>query len=168
MRKNCKSVGNTIDNKLKSQDQFGETFNMKLDAGSDDVRSILGALCSLILFIIVLGFAYLKADVLINKKDVDILSTSNDSFFTPDDVIKFSKGFNIAAAFSAFDSETEDILDPTYGEIAFMHYAWGVQEDGTYASGRKKIESQRKCSREELGLGDDPAQSKFMTTNESN
>ena len=126
----CRGVKSTIESKLKDQDQFGETFHMKLDGASDDLRSILGALCSLVLFLIVLGFAYLKADVLINKKDVDILSTVNDNFFTPDDVLNYSNGFNIAASFTAFDSETEDILDPTYGEIVFMHYYWGTQEGG--------------------------------------
>ena len=87
-------------------------------------------------------FAYLKIDVLINKKDVDVMSTINDNYYTPDDVITYKNtGFNIAAAFTAYDSETEDILDPTYGELVFMHYAWGEQADGTYANGRKRIES---------------------------
>ena len=143
-------------------------FHMKLDAGGDDVRTILGALCSFVLFLIVLLFAYLKADVLINKKDVDILSTLNDNFFTPDDVIDYKSGFNIAAAFTAYDSETEDILDPTYGEIVFMHYYWGVQEDGQYKAGRRRIDSQRKCSQEELGFGDNPKDSKFNPSNEGN
>lgn len=114
---------------------------MKLDSGSDEVRSILGALCSFALFLLVLMYAYLKADVLYNKKDVDILSTTNDNFFTPDNVINYENGFNIATAFTAFDSETEEILDPTIGELVFTHYYWGVQEDGKYASGRKRIAS---------------------------
>lgn len=77
--------------------------------------------------------------------------------------------FNIAAAFTGFDSETEDILDPTYGELVFMHYYWGIQEDGNYASGRKRIES-HKCTPEEIGVGKDDAgkASKFMPINEQN
>ena len=71
-------------------------------------------------------YTYLKADVLYNKKDVDILSTINDNFFTPDYELNYQNGFNIAAAFTGFDSETEDILDPTYGEIVFLHYYWGI------------------------------------------
>ena len=71
--------------KLKDQDQFGEGFRMKLDASSDDVRTYTGSLCSLLLAFIVLMYTYLKFDVLINKKDVDILSTINDNFYTPDD-----------------------------------------------------------------------------------
>lgn len=85
---------------------------------------------SLLLLGVVILFTYLKADVLINRKDVDVLSTVNDNFYTPDDVINFDNGLNIAAAFIAFDSNPEPILDPTYGELAFNHYYWGVQEDG--------------------------------------
>ena len=48
---------------------------MKLGSGNDDLKSIAGSLCSIILTVVVLMFAYLKADVLINKKDVDIMST---------------------------------------------------------------------------------------------
>ena len=81
---------------------------------------------SLLLIGVVILFAYLKADVLINRKDVDVLSTINDNFYTPDDVIDFSNGLNIAAAFLRFDSDPEPTLDPTYGELAFMHYYWGI------------------------------------------
>lgn len=58
---------------------------MRLDSGNESLRSIVGSLCSFLLIALVLIFAYLKADVLINKKDVDILSTINDNFYTPDD-----------------------------------------------------------------------------------
>ena len=138
----CKSAKETMENKLRDQDMFGQQFRMKLDAGSDDLRSIVGSLCSFILIILVCMFTYLKIDVLVNKKDVDIMSTINDNFYTPEDVLSYkSIGFNIAAGFTAFDSETEDILDPTYGEIVFNHYYWGEQEDGTYKAGRKRIET---------------------------
>ena len=97
---------------------------MKLDAGNDNLRSILGSFCSFILICVLCMFAYLKFDVFINKKDVDIMSTINDNYFTPNDKITSANGLNIAVAFTKYDSDTEDILDPTYGEIVFMHYFW--------------------------------------------
>ena len=141
-------------NKLKDQDLFGQKFRMKLDAGKDDLRSIIGSLCSLILISVLCMFAVLKFEVLINKKDVDIMSTINDNFFTPDDQVTSANGINISAALTKYDDETEDILDPTYGEIVFMRYFWGTQEDGEYKSGREKLSSQHKCTSDELGLGD--------------
>jgi len=112
-------VKDTIENKIKNQDAFGEQFRMKLDAGKGDLRSIVGALCSIVVFLLVLGYSFLKFDVFYAKKDVDILSTLNDNYFSADYVISNKNGFNIAAAFTGFDSETEDILDPTYGELVF-------------------------------------------------
>ena len=97
-------------------------FRMKIDAGHGDLRSVVGAICSCMVFLLVLIFALYKFDVFYSKKDVDILSTINDNYFTPDHVISYKNGFNIAAAFTAFDSGMEEILDPTVGELVFMHY----------------------------------------------
>ena len=99
---------------------------MRLDTGNESLKSIVGSFMSLILIGILLLFTYLKADVLINKKDVDVLSTINDNFYTPDDIINSENGFRVAAAFTAFDSNKEVILDPTYGELVFKHYYWGI------------------------------------------
>ena len=87
-------------------------------------------------------YSYLKYTVLRDKKDVDILSAINDSFYDETYTLNYKEnGFNIAAAFTEYDSETEDILPIEYGEIVFMHYFWGPQEDGSYATGRRKIKS---------------------------
>ena len=142
---------------------------MRLDEGSDTLNSYMGSLWSLILFLLVVMYSYLKADVLINKKDVDVLSTINDRFFTPDDAINLvDDGFNIAAAFSAFNSDPEPTLDPSYGELLFLHYFWGVQENGEYAAGRRILESTHNCTKDELGLGQDSSDSKFFPTYEQN
>jgi len=75
---------------------------MKLDQGKDDVKSMVGSLCSIILLIVVAGYVYLKTDVLISKKDVDILSTVNDLHFTPDDVFNYENGLNFAVALTSY------------------------------------------------------------------
>ena len=69
---------------IKSQDGFGEGFSMTLDQG-DQVRTIMGTFCSLFLLLITLAYAYQKLDVLLQKKDVDVLSTTKDMFWTDDD-----------------------------------------------------------------------------------
>lgn len=155
--------------KLKRTDIFGGQFRMRLDKGNLSLNSFVGSLVSIILFLTLLNFAYLKADVLINKKDVDVLSTVNDRFFTPDDQITYSdNGFNIAAAFTAYDSDTEYILDATYGELVFKHYFWGLQPDGVYRAGRERIKSFRNCTKDELGVHGNQTNSKFYEHTESN
>ena len=79
----------------------------------------MGSFLSIIVTCVVLLYAYLKADVLMSRRDVDILSTINDHKFTPDDKFRAQNGFNIAIAFTAYDNDPMPILDPSYGEIVF-------------------------------------------------
>ena len=41
-----------------------------------------------------------------------------------------SYGFDVAIGFTAYDSNREVILDPSIGELQFIAYEWGVNEDG--------------------------------------
>lgn len=45
----------------------------------------MGSCLSIIFTIVVLMYAYLKADVLISRRDVDVLSTVDLNKYTPDD-----------------------------------------------------------------------------------
>ena len=55
-------------------DQYSESFQLKLDGGKDRLPSRMGTLCSIIQLFVTMAYAYLKMGVLINKRDVDILS----------------------------------------------------------------------------------------------
>jgi len=57
---------------------------MMLDEGST-VNSMMGSLCSLILLFLTLAYGYQKMEILINQKDVDVLQTVKDLFYTDDD-----------------------------------------------------------------------------------
>ena len=83
---------------------------------------------------------------MISKKDVDILSTVNDDTYTSDDVFDYKNGFNIAVAFTAFDSETEWILDPTYGSLVFNHLSWGQDETTGSPFTRREKKLEHICS----------------------
>ena len=90
------------------------------------MNTVCGALVTIFVISLLVSFTILKAEVLLNRKDVDVLSTTNDRFFTPDDVINYEdNGFNIATAFTSYDTSEEDILDPSFGELVFKHYYWG-------------------------------------------
>lgn len=131
---------------------------MKLDNDGDDtLKSLMGALCSIILTIVVLLYTYQKLDVFLAKKDVDILSTINDLHWTDDDIFSYENGLNIAVAFTAYDSEEKWILDETYGELIFNSYSWGPTEDGGFATERKLLDGHR-CQRDELRLEPDQLQ----------
>jgi len=41
---------------------------------------------------------------------------------------------NFAVSFTAYDLETENILDPSYGSLTFVKYSWGENENGSFFS----------------------------------
>ena len=88
---------------------------MKLDNGEEVIFSSLGGILSFLLMCVTILFAYQKYDVLVGKKDVDILSSTRDSFFTDQDVFDSKNGFAFAVAFTAYDSNPEPILEDKYG-----------------------------------------------------
>ena len=53
-------------------DQFGETFTMKIDDTNTEIKSSMGAFCSIILILVVSSFMYQKVDIWLQREDVDV------------------------------------------------------------------------------------------------
>ena len=119
------------------------------------------------MFLVFIAYAYQKTDVWLKKKDISIQYSTQDAYFTHEDVFDFSRGLNIGLAFTAYDSETEPILDPSYGRIVFNAYTWGgLDENGVFIPATMKEIETHTCTPEELGLkGDNSA---FMPINAQN
>ena len=100
-------------------------------------------------------------EVLIYKKDVDILSTRIDYHFEETDAFGAEDGFNIAVGFTAYDNEREQILTPEYGKLVFNSVSWGSNPDGTYYLERKHLRTHN-CTEEELGLLEDKSKATFF------
>ena len=60
------------------------------------------------------------------------MSSTTSNFYDSDYQFDFDAGLNFAVAFTAYDNETEDILHPSYGNITFVKWSWGTQDDGDY------------------------------------
>ena len=135
---------------------------MKLDGGEEGLKSWMGSLCSIILATVMLAYMYQKMDVLIARKDVDVLSTINDQYYEDDFIFSYENGLNVAVSFTAYDGEQKWILDPTYGSLIFNSYTWGSREDGSLFAERIKLD-QHICQRDELGL--DEGDAKFLPIN---
>ena len=103
---------------------------------------------------------------MILKKSVDILTTLNEDAFTSDDVFEYKNGFNVAVAFTEYDSETRWILDKSYGSLVFNHFTWGENDNGSLFTRRQKQRSHI-CSRDELGLTENTDAAKFFPIKES-
>ena len=75
-------------------------------------------------------------------------------FYDEEYVFDASQGLNFAIGFTAYDEETEDILDPSYGKVMFMKFEWGKRENDELYVEQKEIPS-HVCTEEELGIKGD-------------
>ena len=107
---------------------------MRLEADEQEVKSYGGCCCTLVMVFFVIVYGYIKFDVLMRNKDVDVLSVVYDKYFDHNFQFTAAEGLNVAVAFTAYDSETEWILDESYGELVMNSYSWGPNPDGTYTT----------------------------------
>ena len=102
---------------------------MKLDKGVMTLSTWSGLFFTVLLMLIVGGFTYQKVEGLITQRYIDVLSVLQENYFDFNYVYDTSKGFDLAIGFTAFDSNKEVILDPSIGELQFVAYEWGQDEN---------------------------------------
>ena len=127
---------------------------MTIDGDTRVAQSFLGSLCSLMILILTVLYAYQKMDVLIAKKDVDVLSATKPLVFTEEDKFNYDNGFNVAVAFTSYNNDEEWELDQAYGTLVFNSFEWGINPDGSLFSERKRLPS-HPCSNREFGFDDE-------------
>ena len=84
--------------KLLEQDKFGQSPKMRLDGGKDALPSHMGALCSIVLLILLVAYAGYKVSVLEGRKAVDILQAIHEDHFDGSYVFGAEQGLNFAVA----------------------------------------------------------------------
>ena len=124
---------------------------MKIDGGEDQVKSGMGTFCSVLLLLVTTVYAYQKLVVFIGKTDIKIMLQTDDMHFDEMDRFTAKMGFNIAVAFTAYDSEQDWILDERYGELVVKSFSWGTGEDGKPYTTNKKLKTHI-CTEEDLAL----------------
>ena len=67
------------------------------------------------------AYALQKLDILINNRDVDLITMTTFNALTFEDQFDASMGLNFAAALIAYSGKPEPIDDPTVGELVFNH-----------------------------------------------
>ena len=66
---------------MLSIDRFGDEFLMKFDGGRKKLQTCTGSIMSILMLILLIIYTILKVDVLLNKKQVDIISANNEEHF---------------------------------------------------------------------------------------
>jgi len=140
--------------KLLSLDQFGEHFSMKIEKDKTSLPTWIGTISTITLFMILASYFGQKVDILASSADVNIVTATLDSFFSPDYILDYEAGLNFAFAYTPYDgSDPAPLDDPSVVEVAINSYQWGGEatDGGDYFAGRSKIPTHT-CTREELGL----------------
>ena len=75
-RKKCE-----ISQALQENDKFGQSYQIQLDKGQDALRSKVGALCSLLLFGVMIVYAGYKISILKGKKSIDIIQAVKENHY---------------------------------------------------------------------------------------
>ena len=73
---------------------------MNLDKGQSTLPSKTGTVNSFLLLIFLIVYTYYKFDIMLEKKDVDILSAVLEDHFQADYQFKSNHGLNVAVAVS--------------------------------------------------------------------
>ena len=132
-------------------------MNLKNDDSMTHKSTNLGSIFSLCLIIVLLGYSYQKVQIFYEKRKIDILQTMIEGYYPEEYVFTWDSGFNLAVAFTAYDNERENILDPSIGDFNFYATSWGADENGEFFLTDEKLNT-HPCSKEELGLeGNDPS-----------
>ena len=71
---------------------------MLIDEGRDVLQSKMGALCSIILLILMLIYTGYKISILEGKKDIDIVQAIKENHFDESHVFGNAQGLNVAVA----------------------------------------------------------------------
>ena len=100
---------------------------MKLDGGLNQKKSYFGACLTMFLTMVTLVFTYTKIQTIAGKYEVDIMGATIENAFTDQDTFSIDDGFFIAVGLTEYDSNTEIIEDPKYGELIIEHYGWGYE-----------------------------------------
>ena len=93
---------------------------MHLDKGQDALTSKVGALCSLLLFVVMIVYTGYKISIMNGKKNIDIIQAVKENHFDESHVFGVKQGLNLAVGiYSSHDPSTYQHLDPSYGRVKF-------------------------------------------------
>ena len=105
----------------------------------------------MLILVMTLLYTVQKMEVLMAKKDVDVLSATKDLFYSSEDKFSYKNGFNIAVAFTEYNTVKEWELPKEYGTLVINSFSWGTESNGNFFVKRLQLPTHT-CSKEELGL----------------
>ena len=101
---------------------------------------------TIFLMVVLCFYGSMQSVKLFEYDETDVMVSSRDSFFDSDFV--YSKDLMYAFGITAYDSNRENIEDPSYGKLEPYYKEWGMGDEG---AGFKTIKY-RNCTIPELHI----------------
>ena len=130
-------------------DLYSDNFKFNIEKGRDSLKTLLGAVLSLVSLCWVLMFAYLKYKIMIEYDDTNIKFSTINHYY--DDNITYAEKMNFTIAFSlvAYDGIGLSQEDPDIATLEVFTRHWGHDD-------HEKVHEvplgKHKCTKEELGI----------------
>ena len=116
-------------------DLYRRPFYFLLPDGSDRYRTIPGTCFSICTFMLLLAYASVGLNNMLQKSDYKILSQAQEEFYTTADTFSANDGFSIAAAVispTATGDHITTITDPEIGTLKFYLKSWKLNVRGVF------------------------------------
>ena len=145
--------------KILDWDAFGEGFTFKLPNGKETTRTWVGVIFTVLIYGVIMLYAYMKFAKVIAYGDSTIISSITDSAWTAEDKWRSvadredgqdNGGLQFAVGVTAYDSNQQPVDDPKIGRIVARYQTWGLG-DGM-GSGLSNPIPMKRCSRVDLGI----------------
>ena len=141
---------NSFEQKILATDLYNKSFTFLMPDGRDRYRTYLGALLSVLTFIIVIAYAGYKFTDLLGYNDYSVMKFELENFYDMRDAFGSENGFLLAAGVTDYSSNEESIEDPEIGTIKLIKKTWDSTDlDGEGALLFEEIPT-RPCTSEDF------------------
>ena len=69
---------------MLSLDTFAENFTIKFDQGKSNFPTLIGSVFSILMFALTISYTVQKAEIMLNKKGLDVLTAVKTNHFPPE------------------------------------------------------------------------------------
>ena len=147
-QKSSQSCSGRTSDKLLAFDTFATTFQFKLPEGKETFASCKGCCFTFLLVLVSLFYGAMQSVKLLTFDETDVMVSSRDAYFDAEEV--YSKNLMYAFGITAYDSNPDNIEDPSIGVIKAYYKSWGIK-DGIGGVDFEPLPD-RECTQAELHL----------------
>mmetsp|Transcript_3956 Transcript_3956/g.4738 ORF Transcript_3956/g.4738 Transcript_3956/m.4738 type:complete len:225 (-) Transcript_3956:1540-2214(-) len=100
-------------------DLYKQPFRLLLPDGSDQYKSFLGSLLSILTVMTLLSYATYKFSSLVSYSDYKVQVSNEENFYNADDKFGFPDGYMISAGLVTYDGKSDRVEDPSIAQLKF-------------------------------------------------